>query len=186
MQWPRIESRWSFVLGARMDIDFAVWTLVQDGLRVPPFDCHPEGNGELRMRGLDMNEWMAWVAALISSSPWGDRGNPAGAWPGSYAAQEQLRRLWPVYRRVSRDRSRVEAVISSPSYQKMVSHLWRDLKPYHRGIPAPLVIDFVTYSVTTEFLLPPATLILGLPVSLPEPAALRAGILLSADRLSGR
>lgn len=186
MKWPRIDNRWTFVLSTRMDIDFAVWALVQDGLRVSPFDSHAEGNGELRTRGLDEIGWVAWVDGLVTSSRWGDCGNPDAAWTGSYAAREQLQHLWPVYRRISRDLSRLEAAISSPPYQNMVSHLWCDLKRYHRGIQPPFVIDFVRYPVTTEFLLPPSTLVLGFPAGLPAPAALRAKILVNAGRLSGR
>jgi hypothetical protein len=31
-------------IGTSLSIDFAVWILLQDGLHVPPFDKHNDGN----------------------------------------------------------------------------------------------------------------------------------------------
>lgn len=42
-------------------IDFCVWVLEQDGLRVPPFDQHPDGDGSLRSRGMTAEAWRAWI-----------------------------------------------------------------------------------------------------------------------------
>jgi len=42
-------------------IDFCVWVLEQDGLQVPPFDCHPDGDGSLRTRGMTAETWLDWT-----------------------------------------------------------------------------------------------------------------------------
>lgn len=42
-------------------IDFCVWVLEQDGLRVPPFDKHPDGDGSLQARGMTAENWLDWT-----------------------------------------------------------------------------------------------------------------------------
>lgn len=42
-------------------IDFCVWVLEQDGLRVSPFDQHPDGDGSLRARGMTAETWLDWT-----------------------------------------------------------------------------------------------------------------------------
>lgn len=44
---------------------FCVITLIRDGLRVPPFDRHPDGDGALRTLGLDATAWLAWVREVV-------------------------------------------------------------------------------------------------------------------------
>jgi hypothetical protein len=46
-------------------IDFAVQALVRDGMPVPPFDAHDDGDGTLRAGGLTPEAWRAWVSALV-------------------------------------------------------------------------------------------------------------------------
>lgn len=47
-------------LGMGPAIDFCVWALEKDGLRVAPFDQHPDGDGSLRSRGMTTEAWRAW------------------------------------------------------------------------------------------------------------------------------
>ena len=44
-------------LGMGSAIDFCVWVLEKDGLRVAPFDQHPDGDGSLRSRGMTAEAW---------------------------------------------------------------------------------------------------------------------------------
>ncbi|GAQ00062.1 hypothetical protein [Leptolyngbya sp. NIES-2104] len=44
-------------LGMGAVIDFCVWVLEKDGLQVPPFDRHPDGDGSLSSRGLMAEAW---------------------------------------------------------------------------------------------------------------------------------
>ncbi len=47
--------------GVGSPIDFCIWVLEQDGLRVPPFDQHPAGDGSLQANGLTPEEWRSWL-----------------------------------------------------------------------------------------------------------------------------
>jgi hypothetical protein len=174
---------WWMSVGDRHDIDFAVWTLGQDGLLVPPFDKHGEGNGELRALGLDGETWEAWVSAMIATDrrP-GSPGKPVDLWPGNSAVRQGLQGLWRAYGPISNGRALDHAMAAKP-YQKMNSNLWRDLKPYHKRIPAPLLIGFVSYPFPVEYMSAPATAILGFPV-LPEPVALKDNIRTVAAHLA--
>jgi hypothetical protein len=50
-----------------LPLDFAVRLLERDGLRIPPFDVHGEGDSSLRSLGLDSDAWTCWVLALVRS-----------------------------------------------------------------------------------------------------------------------
>lgn len=47
-------------------VAFAVWTLLDDGLRVEPFTEHADGNGVLRAAGLRGDTWRAWLLELVA------------------------------------------------------------------------------------------------------------------------
>lgn len=53
-------------LGFESIPDFCVWVLERDGLQVPPFDQHPDGNGELRDLGMTGEQWQAWFHKFVS------------------------------------------------------------------------------------------------------------------------
>ncbi|MBO0779967.1 MAG: hypothetical protein J2P37_14180 [Ktedonobacteraceae bacterium] len=57
---------WSFAGGFREpSLDFCLWVLQVDGLRVPPFDQHPDGDGSLQAMGLTAPDWQAWFLCVI-------------------------------------------------------------------------------------------------------------------------
>lgn len=57
---------WSFTGGFREpSLDFCLWVLQVDGLHVPPFDPHPDGDGSLRAIGLTARDWQAWFLRVI-------------------------------------------------------------------------------------------------------------------------
>lgn len=181
-RWGSRDS-WTIVLGDDRSVDFAVWVLEVDGLRVRPFATHGEGTGELRALGLDADAWRAWVAALTAPTRRAPTGNPVDLWRGDSSVSQRLHDLWQAYGLISNDRA-VEHPIMERPYVKMTSHLWRDLKPWHRHIPPPLTVTYVHYAAAVEYLLPPATAILGFPSTLPEPQALRDQIVGVAGHLS--
>jgi hypothetical protein len=47
------------------DVDFCVWVLEADGLKVPPFDKHAHGSKLLRRKGLDSSSWQNWVKGIV-------------------------------------------------------------------------------------------------------------------------
>src|SRR5437764_494196 len=52
---------------------FCVWVLRRDGLLVPPFDRHQDGDGALRAAGLTAEDWSAWFAAVVGEVAGRDR-----------------------------------------------------------------------------------------------------------------
>lgn len=59
--------------GTNDAIDFCIWVLEQDGLQVPPFDQHPEGDRALRSLLLSATDWQQWVTkvAVLLDYPFG-------------------------------------------------------------------------------------------------------------------
>jgi hypothetical protein len=57
-QWVMIGSFSSYP-------DFCIWVLAIDGLRVPPFTHHPEGNQKLRDAGMSAESWFTWFTRVI-------------------------------------------------------------------------------------------------------------------------
>jgi hypothetical protein len=51
--------------GFNQMVDFCVWILERDGLKVPPFSHHPEGSAELREQGLNSANWSIWFERII-------------------------------------------------------------------------------------------------------------------------
>jgi hypothetical protein len=82
---------WWFGGGFDRHADFCVWVLEQDGLRVPLFDRHPEGDGRLRAAGLDADSWRRWLAAAVANGREADR-ILAAARPPNWNATRALRR----------------------------------------------------------------------------------------------
>ena len=58
-------DQWHWSSDAFPPAAFCVRALVLDGLTVPPFDRHPDGDGRLRELGLDAETWGAWLAAVL-------------------------------------------------------------------------------------------------------------------------
>ena len=105
-----------------LEVDFCVWVLLGDGLRVPPFDSHRDGSGELRAAGLTGPGWRAWMERVVVAQgalsqqvrtvgdlsrlkPGDatnlarhlDRARPPNVWDGANAIGERLRSLWLEY-----------------------------------------------------------------------------------------
>ena len=59
-------DRWSWSLAGSRPIEFCVWTLIHDGLRVPPFDVHPPGNDQLHQAGMDPTAWTQWFESVVN------------------------------------------------------------------------------------------------------------------------
>lgn len=112
---------WTVGTGHDPAADFCVWVLERDGLRAPPFDRHPGGDGRLRAAGMDADSWRAWLAAAVAArrergrlmaASWPPefdalrRLEPEAVWPGNAAVGALLRQLAPVYwREFHNDRS---------------------------------------------------------------------------------
>lgn len=76
IQFPLPEnppSLFEVTYGTNDAIDFCIWVLEQDGLQVPPFDQHLEGDGTLRSLLLSATDWQQWVTkvAVLLDYPFG-------------------------------------------------------------------------------------------------------------------
>ncbi|MDJ0712860.1 MAG: hypothetical protein QNJ54_01410 [Prochloraceae cyanobacterium] len=58
------EAPWGVSEGFSLDIDFCIWVLEVDGLQVPPFNKHPDGNRVLRAKGMEAKSWKTWVKTV--------------------------------------------------------------------------------------------------------------------------
>ena len=57
---------WFYAGGFREpSLDFCLWVLQVDGLRVPPFDQHPDGDSSLRAIGMTAPDWQSWFLRVI-------------------------------------------------------------------------------------------------------------------------
>src|SRR5256885_2160915 len=64
---------WTFSIGGDPDINFCVWVLLRDGLRVHPFDAHQDGDRGLRAVGLTEANWREWFESTVSrATHWQD------------------------------------------------------------------------------------------------------------------
>ena len=83
---------WTYSSGFNAAIDFCIWILEIDGMHIPPFDLHSEGNGSLRAKGLDANNWQAWFTRVVTSQD--QRQAPATLWMNGSEMREALKKLW--------------------------------------------------------------------------------------------
>jgi hypothetical protein len=66
--WRVGGDSWTFSTATNRDVEFCVWTLLRDGLQVPPFDRHPDGDGGLRGAGLTAAAWWTWFTAVVDGA----------------------------------------------------------------------------------------------------------------------
>lgn len=83
---PGSMEAWTWGEDAFPPIDFAVQALLRDGMAVPPFHSHADGDGILRAGGLTPEAWRAWVSALIDLN--GSMGELATLIGGDMPAEE--------------------------------------------------------------------------------------------------
>ena len=59
-------NTWHYRENSEPTIDFCLWVLQVDGLHVPPFDQHPDGDGSLRASGLTAEDWQSWLLRVMN------------------------------------------------------------------------------------------------------------------------
>ena len=62
-------NSWHYRQGSDPTVDFCLWVLQVDGLHVPPFDRHPDGDGSLRALGLTEDSWQTWFLRVLDPTP---------------------------------------------------------------------------------------------------------------------
>lgn len=61
------QNSWSYDEDFNLKIDFCIWVLKVDGLHVPPFDKHSEGNRVLTNLGLEAEAWHSWLLKVVAT-----------------------------------------------------------------------------------------------------------------------
>lgn len=61
------ENYWFFEQTFNGYVDFCVWVLQVDGLRLHPFNRHPDGDSTLRERGLNAEAWQLWLTRVVAT-----------------------------------------------------------------------------------------------------------------------
>lgn len=64
-------------------VDFCIWVLEHDGLRVPPFEHHPQATGALQCQGLTPEIWQSWFERVVRSE------HSAIAWSGQFKSRTE-------------------------------------------------------------------------------------------------
>lgn len=176
-------ARWYWSEDACPPLDFCVRALRRDGLRVEPFDQHPDGDRSLREHGLDAAAWRAWVGAVVEAQ--GRLGahirdperraeqatlaalahtavTPAPLCPGTPALRARLDELWTGYQP---EGERWKQGLTRGKRQDRVAPrherwLWQALVPLH-GRLATLSVFLVDYPMAAVMLVPPTTCLIA-------------------------
>jgi hypothetical protein len=204
------KDTWGFSEDFSREIDFCVWVLEVDGLHIPPFDQHPDGDGSLRALGLDGENWQSWMVRVAdlqyqqhqalqrlpknrppTTLDWNgllipDARGPAAVWTGNAALSERLATLWEQYQPLANEREK--AYRKQSMKQQQLQHeqkinLWQDLKPYHARIPT-LNLYMVHYVQPLNYLIPPITALMTFRDGQPDLAGFREQLLDAAAGLS--
>lgn len=171
------KNRWSWDGTVELGVTFCTWALLVDGLRVPPFDRHPQGDGSLQKAGLEPESWRRWLHAVITRhdatmhrpidnmDEWAANlafvYNPTTAWNGSPRVGERLVELWQQYEPQANEWAKRNADKLPPRQKpKEMRKLWKYLTPYQKLLPT-LSVYFVDYPEVVSYVFPPIYLVLG-------------------------
>jgi hypothetical protein len=203
MHFLGTKNPWSFSYGFNMMVDFCIWVLETDGLRVTPFDQHPEGDSSLRTAGLDAGSWLSWLVHVVNLQYQQDQAfqhgprngpfthedwqsvlipaaqNPPDAWTGNDAVKNRLAELWKQYGPISNERQHHVMQLARKWRRAETTgskRLYDELKPYHTRIPT-LIIHQVSYAQPVDLLIPPLSAIMTTTKSQPDAAEFRERVL---------
>jgi hypothetical protein len=206
MQLLYSRHSWFYSQDFNKAIDFCIWTLEVDGLHVPPFDSHPEGDGSLRALGLTAKDWQDWLLFMIhqqneqsrllrqqaapgkelfSRFPSGIH-HPPSAWNKGTALRNKLDELWEQYGSISHQRRKREfelARVLRKEERTSNKRLYDELKPYHNRIP-PLAIYEVAYEHPLDYIMAPATLVMTVQEGQPEAREFHERVLAAVAELA--
>jgi hypothetical protein len=179
-------GHWYWSGDAFPPVSFCVRALVLDGLAVPPFDRHGEGDGRLRELGLDAEVWRAWVDSVLerqtammehartlgtpeARGPALERARaaaevlrlPGSFCPGPEELRARLNELFADYAPAGeawkRRMSEASRLHGSGRQQRA---LWRALTPFHDRLTT-LSVFLVDYTEPVMMPLPPTTCLIA-------------------------
>ena len=175
-------DEWHWSSDAFPPVAFCVRALVLDGLTVPPFDRHPNGDGRLQGLGLDAQTWGAWLAAILRQHATIDehartpgapesRGSmlaaaevvrkPGSFCPGPVKLQGRLDELFADYGPSGEAwKWRMSDARRRHGSGRQQRALWNALVPFHDRLPT-LVVFLVDYVEPLMMPLPPNTCLIA-------------------------
>lgn len=179
-------DRWTWSMDVERSVDFCVYALRRDGLRVAPFDQHPEGDGRLRANGLDAESWRTWLTSVLDaharlktlmsaddlsrvdrhqiSEAFHTFSTPAGLCPGSSELRASLEALWAEYEPAGQRWEQAFSIGESSLLGRQMAdggaRIWKGLLPYHERL-ATLQVYFVDYPAPAVLTVPPLTCVIA-------------------------
>ena len=165
---------WTIAYQFNRNVDFCIWLLLQDGLRVAPFDQHPDGHASLRRAGLDGDAWLDWTRRVVTAlthrysqharSMGGmealrafaraDR-PPTEEWVGLQSVRAALDDMW----QTSLADSSEGPIVPKADRELSISD-WKQLDPVKQKIEE-LYVYYVSYPYPVLFLAPPTSILIG-------------------------
>jgi hypothetical protein len=201
-------DRWYWSADVFLPLAFCVWVLGRDGLVVPPFDQHPDGDHGLQERGLDPQSWREWVTALIAArarmhelarATFADPGSPSDrhalavlgealhrpsvACPGSDELRTHLDDLWADYEPAGNAWKRAMTIGRGPLGGAAVGGLWQALLPFHQRLET-LEVFLVDYVRPAVMPLPPVTCLISTGADEPREQVFARMVLQGAEELA--
>lgn len=198
----RAPSGWHVSLGFNSMIDFCVWILEEDGLRLPPFEAHADGHGLLRTMGLDAAAWRSWLHRIVqlqaepepaSSRLWqhshlmpsaslhtAAHFDPPALWLGRPHLRSWLGGLWQQYGPLAIER---RGRIDTLEQTLVACWLQEALQEYHPRLDE-LHIYLVRYPARVLYRVAPHSLVVALDEDLQDHAALCAAVRKAVEHLA--
>lgn len=170
------ERTWHYAIGFDLDVDFCFWILERDGLQIPPFDRHVEGDGLVRAAGLDLASWSSWFGRVMaavaerhdivtsSRTKASDFARlralePPALWDGAPAVGKLLVELDEEYGEDLGEREQIKLELHRV-LAECGSQLWEDLARYRRVLP-PVNVVVTCYPGPVQQVVPPDTVLLA-------------------------
>lgn len=176
----RSAEAWHWTEDVFAPANFCVLALLRDGLRVSPFDQHPDGDAALRTLGLDADGWLQWLRAVVDAHA--DLGaqvldvdphpkevptvitRPSDLCPGDPALRRLLNDMWigrqaglEVWKRSMSGDPAVRERRGTSSQQR---GRWASVAAFGDRLP-PLSVLLVSYPVPVVMTLPPKTCVIS-------------------------
>jgi len=187
---------WHVSLGPDQWLDFCVWTLERDGLRVAPFERHADGDGSLRAAGMTPQAWRAWFGgvneavgtfsaamARIKTDGLPPLPEPAALWQGAPAVGDRLIELATEYEDVENNRKEASIHLWWPDRPNHDEPFWDDVVHFDQRLP-PLKVAYVAYTGPARLVVPPATMVMAAVGWHPAPGELTAAVVAGATELA--
>lgn len=201
-------DRWVWSMDVERSVDFCVYALRRDGLRVAPFDQHPEGDGILRAGGLDAGSWLAWLTRVLEAharlkalssaddlsqvdrqqimTAFDTFAAPAGLCPGSSELRARLGALWVEFEPAGRHWE--DSLTGGPTGRmarfltRPARQIWNRLLPYHERL-VTLHVYLVDYPAPAVLTVPPLTCVIAPATG--DRDGFSSQVISAAERLAG-